>query len=153
MKGMSILKKAEFKSVEDLPRTTVGFGSNTCKDLPPQLTQAQVAYKVKWWAKSPMACAQWARTPPHHPLSMQECLNLVDRKGLEISSTERMCKVNQEIRTLPDGMDRVDWTERNSREVSRCERQGDVTRQGFRRRNIKSRTQAEIRRKPSGLLP
>jgi len=44
---MSILKKAGFKSVEDLPRTTLGFSSKASKDLPPQLKQAQVAYNVK----------------------------------------------------------------------------------------------------------
>jgi len=36
-KGILILKKAGFESVEDLPRTGVGYGSNTYQDLPPQL--------------------------------------------------------------------------------------------------------------------
>jgi len=36
-KGISILKRAEFESVEDLPRTAVGFSSKAYQDLPPQL--------------------------------------------------------------------------------------------------------------------
>jgi len=36
-KGMSILKRAEFESVEDLPRTAVGFSSKAHQDLAPQL--------------------------------------------------------------------------------------------------------------------
>ena len=36
-RGMPILKKAGFESVEDLQRTAVGFSSNAYKDLPPQL--------------------------------------------------------------------------------------------------------------------
>jgi len=39
-KGMPILEKAGFESVEDLPKTAVGFSSGsdtTYQDLPPQL--------------------------------------------------------------------------------------------------------------------
>ena len=36
-KGIPILKKAGFESVEELPRTTVGLSSKTYQDLPPQL--------------------------------------------------------------------------------------------------------------------
>jgi len=36
-KGISILKKAVFESVEDLPRIAVGFISKAYQDLPPQL--------------------------------------------------------------------------------------------------------------------
>ena len=38
-KGMPILKKvdSEFQSVEDLPRTAVGFSSKAHKKLPPQV--------------------------------------------------------------------------------------------------------------------
>ena len=40
---------------------------------------------------------------------MQDYLNLVDWKGLELPSTERRCKSKcQEIRTLPNGEGRVD---------------------------------------------
>ena len=35
--GISILKRAGFESVEDLPRTAVGFSSKAYQDLPPQL--------------------------------------------------------------------------------------------------------------------
>ena len=36
-KVIPILKRAEFESVEDLPRTAVGFSSKAYEDLPPQL--------------------------------------------------------------------------------------------------------------------
>jgi len=36
-KGIPILERAGFESVEDLPRTTVGFSSKAYHDLPPQL--------------------------------------------------------------------------------------------------------------------
>jgi len=36
-KGIPILKRAGFESVEDLPRTAVGFSSKAYQDLPPQL--------------------------------------------------------------------------------------------------------------------
>jgi len=36
-KGMPIVDKAGFESVEDLPRTAVGFFSKAYQDLPPQL--------------------------------------------------------------------------------------------------------------------
>ena len=36
-KGIPILKRAGFESVEDLPRTAAGFDSKAYHDLPPQL--------------------------------------------------------------------------------------------------------------------
>jgi len=36
-KGIPILKRAGFESVEDLPRKAVGFSSKAYQDLPPQL--------------------------------------------------------------------------------------------------------------------
>jgi len=61
---------------------------------------------------------------------------------------QRKC---HEIRELPNGVGRVDWTERNSRKVPSCKRQGNVRRQeGF---VDMTSTQAEIRRKPSEVLP
>jgi len=36
-KGIPILKNAGFESVEDLPRTAVGYTSKAYQDLPPQL--------------------------------------------------------------------------------------------------------------------
>jgi len=39
-KGIPILQRAGFKSVEDLPRTAVGFSSKAYQDLPPQLRLA-----------------------------------------------------------------------------------------------------------------
>jgi len=40
-KGMPILKKAGFESVEDLRRTAVGFSSKAYKNLPPQLKERE----------------------------------------------------------------------------------------------------------------
>ena len=36
-KGIPILKRAGFESVEDLPKKSVGFSSKAYQDLPPQL--------------------------------------------------------------------------------------------------------------------
>ena len=36
-KGTPILKKVGFESVEDLPRTAVGYSSKAYQDLPPQV--------------------------------------------------------------------------------------------------------------------
>jgi len=36
-KGIPILKKAGFESVEDLPRTAVGYSLKAYQNLPPQL--------------------------------------------------------------------------------------------------------------------
>ena len=36
-KGIPILKRAGFESVEDLPRTAIGFSSKAYQNLPPQL--------------------------------------------------------------------------------------------------------------------
>jgi len=62
-KDIPIFKKAGFESVEDLPRTAVGFSSKV------SATTAQVFCNIEWGAKSPSACTQCARTPPHHPFS------------------------------------------------------------------------------------
>jgi len=81
-KGMLILKQAGYESIDDLPRTAVGFSSKAYEDLP---HTAQVVCNVEW-------CTQCERTPPHHTTFYQEYLNLVDWKGLELPSTERRCK-------------------------------------------------------------
>jgi len=63
-KGMLILKmKAGFESVKDLPRTAIGYSSKAFTDLPPPL---RLPTTSNGWAKSPSACAQWAR-PSSHP--------------------------------------------------------------------------------------
>ena len=36
-KGILIFQKAGFESVEDLPRTAIGFSSKAYQDVPPQL--------------------------------------------------------------------------------------------------------------------
>ena len=64
-KGMPILKKAEFESVEDLPSTAVGFSSKAYQDMPPQLRLSAMSngeQRVR-------VCTQCARTLPHHSIS------------------------------------------------------------------------------------
>ena len=88
-KGLPILKKAGFESVEYLPSTAVGFRSKAYQDLPPQLrlsatSNGEQSVRVR------ISNAQEL----HHTTQflMQEYLNLVDWKGLELPSTERRCK-------------------------------------------------------------
>jgi len=81
-------RKAGFASVEDLTRTAVGFNSNAHKTLPPQprlSTTSSNEQRVRVFV------------PHEHGLHsttqflIQEYLNLVDWKGLELPSTERRC--------------------------------------------------------------
>jgi len=77
-KGISILKKAKFK---DLPRTAVGFSSNAYQDLPPQLRLSATSngeHRVR--ARVPNALGLHRTTQ----FLVQEYLNLVDWKGLEL---------------------------------------------------------------------
>jgi len=90
-KGMPILKKAGFESVEDLPRTAVDFNSKTYKDLPPQLrlpATSNLEQRVR--VRVPNAQGFHCTTQS----LMQEYLNLVDWKGLKLPSTERRCKAS-----------------------------------------------------------
>jgi len=88
-KGIPNLKKAGFESVEDVPRTAVGYGSNAYQDLPP---------KLRLSATSNGEQRVRVRVPNEQGLHrttqflMQEYLNLVDWKSLELSSTERWYK-------------------------------------------------------------
>jgi len=90
-KGIPILKKAGFKSVEDLPRTAVGYSSNAYQDLPPQLRLSRML-NGKQRVRVHVPNAQGL----HRTVQclMQEYLNLVDWKGLELPSTERRCKAS-----------------------------------------------------------
>ena len=86
-KGMPISKKSGFESVEDLPRTAVGFNSKAYKDpsLPSQLrlpTSLNGEQRVRVLVRNARA-----RTPPHHPISYAGEPNLVDWNGFELSST------------------------------------------------------------------
>ena len=90
-KGIPILKKAEFESVEDLPRTTVGFSSKIYQDLPPQLRSSATSNsEQRVRVRVPNAQGLHRTTQ----FLMQEYLNLVDWKGLELPSTERRCKAS-----------------------------------------------------------
>ena len=77
---MPILKKAGFKSVEDITRRAVGFSSNACQDLPPQLRLSATSNEQRVWVFVPNAQELHLTTQ----LFMQECLHLVDWKGLEL---------------------------------------------------------------------
>jgi len=92
-KGIPILKKAGFESVEDLPRTAEGFSSNAYQDLPPQLKlSATLNGEQRVRVHVPNAQGLHRTTQ----FLMQECLNVVDRKGLRLTlpSTERRCKAS-----------------------------------------------------------
>ena len=90
-KGLPIFKRAEFKSVEDIPRTAVGFSSKACQDLPPQLrlsatSNSEHRVRVRVPNAQGLLCnAQFL---------MQEYLNLVDWKVLELPSTEKRCRTS-----------------------------------------------------------
>jgi len=88
-KGIPILKRAGFKSVEDLPRTAAGFSSKAYQNLPLQLRlSAPSNGEQRVQVRVPNAQGLHRNT---HFL-MQEYLNLVDWKGLELPSTEKRCK-------------------------------------------------------------
>jgi len=90
-KGIPILKKAGFESVEDLPRTAVGFSSKEYQDVPPQLRLSATSNgEQRIRVREPNAQGLHRTTQ----FLMQEYLNLVDWKGLELPSTERRCKVS-----------------------------------------------------------
>ena len=84
-KGLLILKKAGFESVEDLPRTVVGFSSKAFQDLPPQLRSSATSNSEQRHRVLVPNAQGLHRTTQ---FLMQEYLNLVDWKGLELPSTE-----------------------------------------------------------------
>ena len=90
-KGIPILKRAGFESVEDLPRTAVGFSSKAYQDLPPQLRLSATS-KGEQRVRVRVPNAQGLHRTTQ--FLMQEYLNLVDWKGLELPSTERRCKAS-----------------------------------------------------------
>jgi len=88
-KGIPILKKAGFESVEDLPRTAVGFSSNAYQDLPPQLRLSATSNgEQRVQVRVPNAQGLHRTTQ----FLMQEYLNLMDWKGLELPSTDKRGK-------------------------------------------------------------
>jgi len=101
-KGMPILKKAGFESVEDLLRIAVGFCSKAYQDLPPQLRSSATSNSEQG-VRVLIPNAQGIH--PTTQVLMQEYLNLVDWKGLELPSTERRCKA---LALLTSGVGRVD---------------------------------------------
>jgi len=90
-KGIPILKKAGFESVEDVPRTAVGFSSKAYQDLPPQLRLSTTSNGEQGVRVRVPSAQGLHRTTQ---FLLQEYLNLVDWKGLELPSTERRCKAS-----------------------------------------------------------
>jgi len=94
-KGIPIFKRTGFESVEDLTRTAVGFSSKAFQDLPPQLRLSATSNgEQRVRVRVPNAQGLHRTTQ----FLMQEYLNLVDWKGLELSSTEKRTIINQERR-------------------------------------------------------
>jgi len=90
-KVIPILKRAEFESVEDLPRTAVGFSSKAYEDLPPQLMlSGTLNGEQRVQVRVPNAQGLHRTTQ----FLMQEYLNLVDWKGLELPSTQKRSKAS-----------------------------------------------------------
>jgi len=88
---MPFLKKAGFESVTDLPRTVVVFSSKAYQDLPPQLRSSATSngeQRVRVLVTNAQGLHRSAQ------FLMQEYLNVVDWKGLELLSTERRCKAS-----------------------------------------------------------
>jgi hypothetical protein len=86
-KGIPILRRAGFESVEDLPRTAVGISSKAYQDLPPQLRLSEMSngeQKVRVRVPSAKGLHRTTQFLMH-----LEYLNLVDCKGLELPSTKR----------------------------------------------------------------
>jgi len=94
-KGIPILKRAWFESVEDLPRRAVGFSSKAYQDLPPQLRLSATSNsEQRVRVRVPNAQGLHRTTQ----FLMQGYLNLVDWKGLELPSTERRCKASVTVK-------------------------------------------------------
>ena len=92
-KGIPILKRAGFESVEDLPRTAVGFSLKAYQDLPPQLRLSATS-NGEQRVRVRVPNAQGLHRTTMTQFFMQEHLNLVDWKGLELLSTEKRCRAS-----------------------------------------------------------
>jgi len=85
------VSRAGFENVEDLSRTTVDFNSKAYQDLPPQL-RLYATSNGEQRVRLRVPNAQGLHRTPQ--FLIQEYLNLVDWKGLELPSTEKRCKAN-----------------------------------------------------------
>ena len=101
-KIIPILKRAGFESVKDLPRTAVGFSSKAYQGLSPRLRLSATSNGEQMVRVRVPNAQGLHRTTQFF---MHECLNLVDWKGLNAEKVQSEC---QEIRTLPNGVGRVD---------------------------------------------
>jgi len=106
-KGMPILKKAGFESVEDLPRTAIRFSSKAYQDLPPQLRSSATSngeQRVQMLVPNVQGLHRTTQ------LFMQVYLNLLDWKGLELPSTVRRCTASVQKFERPPTVC-VEWIE------------------------------------------
>ena len=90
-KGIPILKSAWFESDKDLPRTAVGFSSKAYQDLPPQLRLSATS-NGEQRVRVHVPNAQGLHSTSQ--FFMQEYLNPVDWKGLELPATQKSCKAS-----------------------------------------------------------
>jgi len=74
-KGIPILKRAGFESVEDLPRTAIGFSSKAYQDLPPQFRLSATSNGEQ---RVPVRVPNAQELHCTTQFLMQEYLNLVD---------------------------------------------------------------------------
>ena len=104
---MPFLKKAGFESVTDLPRTVVVFSSKAYQDLPPQLRSSATSngeQRVRVLVTNAQGLHRSAQ------FLMQEYLNVVDWKGLELLSTERRCSASvKKVERFPTVL--AEWVE------------------------------------------
>jgi len=88
-KGVPLLRKAGYRSVEDLPRTKVSFGSGAYQQLTPVLRMSETSNDEQIIRiLVPQVIGLTNKTRLH----MQEYLNLGDWGGLELPSNDKRRK-------------------------------------------------------------
>ena len=93
---MPILKKAGFESVENLPRTPVGFSSEAYQD-PPPLPRSSATSNGGQRVRVLVPNVQGLHRTTVTQFLMQDDLNLVDWNNLDLLSTEKRCKASVKI--------------------------------------------------------
>jgi len=108
-KGIPILKKVGFEGVKDLPRTAVCFISKAYQDLPTQLRLSATS-NGEQRVRVRVSNAQGLHRTTQ--FLMQEYINLVDWKGLELPSTEKRCNLKASIKKFESSpMVLAEWIE------------------------------------------
>ena len=102
-KGVPLLRKAGYRSVEDLPRTKVSFGSGAYQQLPPVLRMSETSngeQRIRILVPQVTGLSNKTR------LHMQEYLNLGDWRGLELPSNDKRRKESVKLFELSTSV----WT-------------------------------------------